>query len=82
MITAISKWGNGHAIRLSKSIMSQANLSPDDRLSVTVEKECITLRKLPVTKAERFASLFSDYHGDWQCSEIDTACDMGKEVIE
>ena len=53
MVTAIAKWGNGHAIRLSKAIMAQAGISPDDKLSINVEHECITLQKIPASKADQ-----------------------------
>ena len=62
MVTAIAKWGNGHAIRLSKAIMAQAGISPDDKLSINVEHECITLQKIPASKADRFISMRYNVH--------------------
>ena len=82
MVTAIAKWGNGHAIRLSKAVMAQAGISPDDKLSINVEHECITLQKIPASKADQFMVLFGDYQGEWKCNEIDTGYAVGKEVLE
>ena len=46
MITNIAKWGNGHAVRLSKEIMNQAKLIPSDKVTVTVNGEEIIYMKL------------------------------------
>ncbi len=54
MVTAVSRWGNGHAVRLSKTVMSQAHIFPNDTLNIEASENCIVLRKVPKTKAERF----------------------------
>lgn len=82
MVTAVSRWGNGHAVRLSKTVMSQAHISPDDTLNIEASENCIVLRKVQKTKAERFMELFGDYKGDWSCEEIDTGNELGKEIAE
>lgn len=82
MITNISKWGNSHAIRLSKELMDQAKLLPTDKLVIVVDGEKIILKKLKQTKAEAFDELFKDYKGDWKCTEIPTSPAVGREVIE
>lgn len=82
MVTAVSRWGNGHAVRLSKTVMSQAHISPDDTLNIEASENCIVLRKVPKTKAERFMELFGDYKGNWSCEEIDTGNELGKEITE
>ena len=45
MITTVARWGNSHAIRISKSILKQANLSLHDTLSIDVNNDTITLKK-------------------------------------
>lgn len=82
MVTAVSRWGNGHAVRLSKTVMSQAHISLNDTLNIEASENCIVLRKVPKTKAERFMELFGDYKGDWSCEEIDTGDELGKEIAE
>lgn len=82
MVTAVSRWGNGHAVRLSKTVMSQAHISPNDTLNIEASENCIVLRKVPKTKAERFMELFGDYKGNWSCEEIDTGNERGKEIAE
>ena len=82
MVTAVSRWGNGHAVRLSKTVMSQAHIFPNDTLNIEASENCIVLRKVPKTKAERFMELFGYYKGDWSCKEIDTGNELGKEIAE
>ena len=78
---AVENFGKGHASRLSKAIMFQAGSSPDDKVSINVEHECITVKKIPASKADRFKELFGDYKGEWKGNEIDTDCAVGKEVL-
>lgn len=82
MMTNIAKWGNSHAIRLSKELMSQAHLQPNDKVVITVHGSEIVLKKLVQTKAAAFDELFQDYKGDWNCAELDAGEAIGKEVIE
>ena len=78
----IETFGKCNASCLSKAIMFQAGSSPDDKVSINVEHECITLAKGSDTKADRLMELFGDYQGEWKCNEIDTGCAVGKEVLE
>ena len=82
MITNIAKWGNGHAVRLSKEIMNQAKLIPSDKVTITVNGEEIILKKVKQTKAEVFDDLFRDFKGNWHCKEINTGVNIGNEVIK
>ena len=83
MMTSVAKWGNSHAIRLSKDVMKQAKLTVHDKLSINIaDDDTITIKKIPRTKAERFIELYGDFKGDWKSSEIDTGSAMGKEAIE
>ena len=82
MITNIAKWGNGHAVRLSKEIMNQAKLIPSDKVTVTVNGEEIILKKVKQTKAEAFDDLFSDFKDNWRRKEINTGANIGNEDIK
>ena len=79
---AVENFGKGHASRLSKAIMFQAGSSPDDKVPINVEHECITVKKIPASKADRFMELFGDYQGEWKGNEIDTGYAVGKDVLE
>ena len=54
MITNIAKWGNGHAVRLSKEIMNQAKLISSDKVTVTVNGEEIILKKVKQKDYRKF----------------------------
>ena len=83
MLATISRWGNGHGIRLSRNVMEEAGLSVSDQLDIVVQKDhSILLRRHPKTKAERFMELFGDYEGNWNCQEAGTGDDVGKERLE
>ena len=77
----IETFGKCNASCLSKAIMFQAGSSPDDKVSINVEHECITVKKIPASKADRFMDLFGDYQGEWKGNEIDTGYAVGKEVL-
>ena len=79
---AIENFGKGHVSRLSKLIMAQAGISSDNKVSINVEHECIAVKKIPASKADRFMELFGDYQGEWKGNEIDTGYAVGKEVLE
>ena len=78
----IETFGKCNASCLSKAIMFQAGSSSDDKVSINVEHECITVKKIPASKADRFMELFGDYQGEWKGNEIDTGYAVGKEVLE
>ena len=46
MQTAIAKWGNSQGIRLPKALLESANLSHDDIVHVTAEKNSIIIKKV------------------------------------
>lgn len=82
MLTNIAKWGNSHAIRLSKELMEQAHFHLNDKLTITVNGNELILKKVVQTKAAAFDEFFKEYNGDWRCVELNNGDAIGKEVIE
>lgn len=80
MQAVIQKWGNSQGVRLPKSILSAANLRENDSVSIEVQEDQITLRK--VRKPMTLDDLFADYSGDYQPVEFDSGADVGLEVID
>ena len=37
MLATVAKWGNSHAIRLSKDIMQQSHLKPNDTIDFNLK---------------------------------------------
>ncbi|HAL74287.1 MAG TPA: AbrB family transcriptional regulator [Clostridiales bacterium] len=79
MLTRIAKWGNGRGIRLSKSLLSSANLSDNDQVKVIVEKGRIIIEKT----AKRHMTLeerMKGYEGKYEDELVDWNNPVGKEV--
>ncbi len=79
MYTTIHRWGNSQAVRLPKGILELVSLRENDRVEITVERDCIIIRrakKKHLTIEERFKG----YAGNYKCSEMDTGKPVGKEV--
>ena len=79
MLAKVQKWGNSQGVRIPKSILEIANISPDEELEMKVLDGCIILEpvKRHLTIKERTAS----YNGDYKCSEWDTGKPSGSEVL-
>ncbi len=79
MLAKVQKWGNSQGVRIPKSILEIANISPDEELEMKVLDGCIILEpvKRHLTIKERTAS----YNSDYQCSEWDTGKPSGSEVL-
>ena len=80
MTATIRKWGNSAAVRLPRSILSQANLEEGTEVEIILSKEGeITLR--PVRKRQSIQELFAGYDdGFFQTEEIDWGEPQGEET--
>jgi antitoxin MazE len=79
MLTKIAKWGNGRGIRLSKTLLSSANLSDNDQVTVVVEKGQIIIEKTGkrhMTLEERMKG----FKGKYEDEGVDWNKPVGKEV--
>lgn len=76
----IQKWGNSQAIRLSRAVLNAANMQENDAVSIDVQENLITLRKLP--RRRTLDDLFAGYSGDYQPTEYDFGADEGLEVLD
>ncbi len=79
MQVQIKPWGNSHGIRLSKSLLRDANIQPNDTLQIRLEDSKIILSKVFPHRSlkERAAA----YGGQLNLSEeIDWGEPVGNEV--
>jgi antitoxin MazE len=79
MLTTIAKWGNGRGIRLSKTLLSSANMSDNDCVKVVVEEGRIIIEKT----AKRHMTLeerMKGYDGKYEIEIVDWNKPVGKEV--
>ena len=78
MLTTIKKWGNGRAVRLSKTILDSAQIKDNDQVNVTSEKGKITI----VSVARRHKTLeerFEGYMDVYAPEDVDWGELSGKE---
>ena len=76
----VSTWGNGHAIRIPKSLLESIGLKADDKVNISIEESQIVITPI-LTKPAKLVDLFAGYTGVYQCSEWDIGEPVGKEVF-
>lgn len=76
----IQKWGNSQALRLPRAVLNAANMQENDAVSIEVQEDLITLRKLPRRKT--LDGLFARYSGDYRPVEFDYGAEVGPEVFD
>jgi len=72
----IQKWGNSNAVRLPKSVLSAANLSENDEVSITARDDEIIIRK--VKRHRTFSERMEGYDGKYVSEELDSSA-VGEE---
>ena len=80
MQAVIQKWGNSQAVRLPRTVLNAANMQENDAVSIDVQENLITLRKLP--RRRTLDDLFAGYSGDYRPGEHDFGADVGMEVYD
>lgn len=79
MEAVIKKWGNSPALRLSASLMKEAHLTLDQRVSVKVLRGKIIIE--PVNRKEyKLEELVAGITADYSHAEYDFGKPVGKEV--
>ncbi len=79
MEAVIKKWGNSPALRLSASLMKEAHLTLDQRVSVKVLRGKIIIE--PVNRKEyKLEELVAGITADKSHAEYDFGKPVGKEV--
>ncbi len=79
MESVIRKWGNSPALRLSTSLMKEAHLSVDQKVSVTVQRNKLIIEPL-VAPEYRIEDLVAGLSESNLHTETDFGTPMGKEV--
>ena len=80
MTGTIQKWGNSHAVRLPKSILSAALIQENDVVTFSAEEDRIVITKVRrrhKTLKERLAKA----GGEYSFEEWDTGAPCGGEVL-
>ena len=75
----ITKWGNSQGIRLSKDVLSSANLKIGDGIEIIANEYEIVIKKI-IKRRPTIQELFANYEGTYKCEEISTSGAVGKEL--
>ena len=81
MEAIITKWGNGHGVRLSKSVLDLAGMKERDKVQIIVNEGVITFKK---PQKRPYMSLKERLEG-FDCEgyvgeEWDTGAPVGNEI--
>jgi antitoxin MazE len=77
MNATIQKWGNSHAVRIPKIVLSAANLKEKDKVQIITKQDEIIIRKSEKTH-KTWAERFDGYTGTYEAGEFDTTA-VGEE---
>ena len=75
----ITKWGNSQGIRLSKDVLSSANLKIGDGIEIIANENEIVIKKI-IKRRPTIQELFANYESTYKCEEISTSGAVGKEL--
>ncbi len=81
MLVRVQKWGNSQGIRLSKQVLSEANILIGDALEIITTKEQIVIK--PVRKIRGkydLKDLVSQIPSNYKVQEEDWGSSIGLEV--
>jgi antitoxin MazE len=81
MLTKIQKWGNSPGLRLSKSILAEAQLELGDEVTVSVKGRRIVVEPVPSPRRRHdLKELVSRIPKDYRAEEVDWGRAIGKEA--
>ena len=77
--TNIVKWGNSQGVRLPRHLLDSVNLSDNDTVEVTVEKDSIVIRKASGGKHKTLKERLAGFDGTYVFEEWNTGTPVGEE---
>jgi antitoxin MazE len=81
MLAKVHKWGNSQGVRLSKSLLSEAQLEVGDEIDVAVSDGKIILAPIRRVRGRlKLEELVSRIPDDFEPGEVDWGAPEGKEV--
>ena len=81
MITRVQKWGNSQGLRLSKELLSEADLQVGDAVEVAVRGGALVVMPARrVRGALNLEQLVDSIPSDYQPGELDWGSPRGREI--
>ena len=77
--STIKPWGNSQGIRLSKSVLEQANIDVNDTVQIEASENVIILRK--VFRHRTFEERLAEYDGKMDVQDFDWGEPAGREML-
>jgi len=62
--SAITKWGNSHALRIPSKIIKTLGIECNDKVYLETDKDRIIIAKAPMPRKGTLEYLFKDYTGE------------------
>ena len=79
MVGKVQKWGNSQGVRLSKQVLSLAEIAVGDDVQIVVGDRQITVKKTAHAKVD-LAELVAQIPKGYQGAEADIGPPVGKEA--
>lgn len=79
ILSRIKAWGNSQGIRLSKSVLAQANIEINDTVQIEASENVIILRK--VFRHKTFEERLAEYDGKMDIQNFDWGEPAGREML-
>ena len=81
MLAKIQKWGNSHGLRLTKSLLDDAQISAGDEVEISVKNGNIIVSPAKRIRGRHdLKDLVARIPEDYKPSEVDWGDPVGKEV--
>ncbi len=81
MIAEIKKWGNSQGLKLTKQLLSDAQISVGDKVDIDIQKGQIVIAPVKsLEKKHSLQELISLIPDDYQSSEVNWGSPIGKET--
>ena len=77
--STVKAWGNSQGIRLSKSVLAQANIEINDTVQIEASENVIILRK--VFRHKTFEERLAEYDGKMDIQDFDWGEPAGREML-
>jgi antitoxin MazE len=81
MITKVQKWGNSQGLRISKELLSNADIEVGDAVNVAVRDGALVVTPVNrVRGTQNLAQLVKDIKKGYRPEELDWGQPVGREV--
>ncbi|MBI2433638.1 MAG: AbrB/MazE/SpoVT family DNA-binding domain-containing protein [Candidatus Hydrogenedentes bacterium] len=82
MVTKVQKWGNSQGLRISKTLLSDANIAVGDAVEVAVQNGALVVTPLHLIRGKYdLRQLIKRIPKDYKPEEVDWGPPSGREIF-